>query len=75
MELLLDVARAVNLSACEEISRVPLSLSLSLSLASSRKRTETLERGCEQLLDRTRDTATRKCTLTRNSSLFISLAD
>ena len=31
MELLLDVARAVNLSACEEISRVPLSLSLSLS--------------------------------------------
>lgn len=47
----------------------------SLSLASSLASVPKLSSVGVQLLDRTRDTATRKYTLKRNSPLFISVAD
>lgn len=67
VELLLGVARAENLSACEEISRAPLS---SLQVLASVPKLSSVG---VQLFDRTRDTT--KHILTRNSPLFISMAD
>lgn len=67
VELLLGVARAENLSACEEISRAPLS---SLQVLASVSKLSSVG---VQLFDRTRDTT--KHILTRNSPLFISMAD
>lgn len=65
--VLLGVARAENLSACEEISRAPLS---SLQVLASVPKLSSVG---VQLFDRTRDTT--KHILTRNSPLFISMAD